>query len=231
MHYVLIDHENVQPADLAGLNAENACVLVFTGAQQKVAISLVEAVQTLGERGRFVRISGNGKNALDFHIAYYLGKLSERDPQASYLLVTADSGYDPLIAHLNAQGITTKRVAPPRQTVKAENSLVAKPKAAKKAAAKKSLVITVEPGKAPPAKQAAARVAPGAAASDADKVLRMLAGMPNNLPRNEASLRRMIATWLSSKESSRLDAVIAEMKRRKSISASVGKLAYKLPKT
>lgn len=232
MQYVLIDHENVQPADLAGLSSGHACVLVFTGVQQKVSISLVEAVQALGERGRFIRISGSGKNALDFHIAYYLGKLSERDPQANYVLVTADSGYDPLVAHLNAQGIATKRIPAPKQTAKAEKSPVAKPKSAKKVEAKKSLIITIEPEKAPPAKKAAAKVGPAAAkaTSDADKVLRMLAGMPNNLPRNEASLRRMVGTWLSSKEISRLDAVVTELKRRTAILISGNKLAYKLPK-
>ena len=211
MQYVLIDHENVQPADLAGLNADKVCVLVFTGAHQKVAISLIEAVQTLGERGRFIRISGSGKNALDFHIAYYLGKLSERDPQASYVLVTADSGYDPLIAHLNAQGIATKRIAALKQTAKTGNSPVAEPT---------------------PAKKVAATVGPSAveATSDADKVIRMLAGMPNNLPRNEASLRRMVGTWLSSKDTNRLDAVVAELKRRTAILMSGNKLAYKLPK-
>jgi hypothetical protein len=232
LQYVLIDHENVQPADLAGLNADKVCVLVFTGAHQKVAISLIEAVQTLGERGRFIRISGSGKNALDFHIAYYLGKLSERDPQASYVLVTADSGYDPLIAHLNAQGIATKRIAALKQTAKTGNSPVAEPTPAKKVVAKKSLVITVEPEKATPAKKVAATVGPSAveATSDADKVIRMLAGMPNNLPRNEASLRRMVGTWLSSKDTNRLDAVVAELKRRTAILMSGNKLAYKLPK-
>ena len=73
MHYILIDYENVQPADLVGLETEQAFVLVFMGAQQKVGSSLIEAVQALGERGRFIRIAGNGPNALDFHIAYYLG--------------------------------------------------------------------------------------------------------------------------------------------------------------
>lgn len=236
MHYILIDHENVQPADLVGMDAGQACVLVFTGAQQKVAISLIEAVQALGERGKFVRISGNGKNALDFHIAYYLGKFSERDPQASFLLVTADSGYDPLVSHLNAKGIAAKRITPPKPVVKAEQPPVSKLPAVKKAAAKKSLTVTIEPVKPLPAKQAAKKAAgkalpaTGTAMTDSDKVLKMLVGMPNNLPGSEASLRRMVGTWLSSKESGRLDVVIAELKRRTIILVSGSKLTYRLPK-
>lgn len=236
MHYILIDHENVQPADLAGMDADRACVLVFTGAQQKVAISLIEAVQALGERGKFVRINGNGKNALDFHIAYYLGQFTERDPQASFLLVTADSGYDPLISHLNAKGIATTRIVPPKPEAKAEQPAATKSPVTKKATTKKVLTITVDPVKPAPAKQVAKKAAgkalpaTGIAAIDSDKVLKMLAGMPKSLPGSEASLRRMIGTWLSSKETGRLDSVIVELKRRTIILVSGSKLTYRLPK-
>ncbi len=218
------------------MDAEQACVLVFTGAQQKVAISLIEAVQALGECGKFVRISGNGKNALDFHIAYYLGKFSERDPQASFLLVTADGGYDPLVSHLNSKGIAVKRITPPKPMAKAAQPPVGKPQVVKKAVAKKTLTVTVEPSNPLPAKQAAKKAAvktlpsTGTAANDSDKVLKMLAGMPKNLPGSEASLRRMLGTWLSSKEGGRLDAVIAELKRRTIILVSGSKLTYQLPK-
>lgn len=217
------------------MDAEKACVLVFTGAQQKVAISLIEAVQALGDHGKFVRISGNGKNALDFHIAFYLGKFSERDPQASFLLVSADSGYDPLVSHLNAKGISAKRITPPKPVAEAKQPTAEKPPTVKKAAAKKSLKVTVEPAKAKPAptkktpKKVAGKVL-HTAATDSDKVLKMLVGMPKSLPTSEASLRRMVSTWLSSKDSGRLDAVTAELKRRTIVLVSGSKLTYQLPK-
>lgn len=220
------------------MDAEQACVLVFTGAQQKVAISLIEAVQALGERGKFIRISGNGKNALDFHIAYYLGKFSERDPQASFLLISADGGYDPLVSHLNAKGISAKRITPPKPVAVTKQPLVGEPPTVKKVAAKKSskITITVEPAKPLPTtqrlKKTTRKMLPstGIAATDADKVLKMLLGMPKNLPGTEASLRRMVGTWLSSKEGGRLDAVITELRRRAIVLASSNKLTYQLPK-
>ena len=109
MHYILIDYENVQPADLVGLETEQAFVLVFMGAQQKVGSSLIEAVQALGERGRFIRIAGNGPNALDFHIAYYLGQLALKEPEAFFHIVSKDTGFDPLIQHLKAHKILACR--------------------------------------------------------------------------------------------------------------------------
>jgi hypothetical protein len=34
------------------------------------------ALQALGSNGSYVKVSGHGRNALDFHIAYHIGKLS-----------------------------------------------------------------------------------------------------------------------------------------------------------
>lgn len=221
-------------------------MLVFMGAQQKVGSSLIEAVQALGERGRFIRIAGNGPNALDFHIAYYLGQWTMRDPQANFLIVSKDTGFDPLITHLSGNGIqvkrlcvelpakkATKKATPPAK--KATKKAVAQPakKAAKAAitqpAAKKTkaLKITVDP--LPASKPAAAVALTGAAVTDADKVIKRLLDMPQNLPGTEASLRRMMGTWLS-KDAKRLDATVAELKRRATIVLTGTKVAYKLAK-
>jgi hypothetical protein len=70
INYVLIDYENVQPSSLAGLDAEHFRVLVFVGANQnKLTFETAAAIQKLGPRAEYVKISGNGSNALDFHIA------------------------------------------------------------------------------------------------------------------------------------------------------------------
>lgn len=228
MHYILIDYENVQPADLAGLDTEQAFVLVFTGADQKVGIALVEAVQVLGERGRFIRIAGNGRNALDFHIACYLGQWMVRDPQASFLIVSRDTGYDPLITHLNAIGTRVKRIStePPAQ------------KAGKKAAKKAVKVIVEKAANPQPAKKKApakkvanvAKPAKSAPEGDADRIIKGLKGMALNLPGSEASLRRMAATWLASQDAARMDSAITELRKRKVIDLTQPKVGYALPK-
>lgn len=111
-NHVLIDYENVQRKNLALLSQEHFRVIVFIGASQtKLPVDLVTAMQMLGSRAEYVRISGNGPNALDFHIAYYIGRLSGRDPAAYFHVVSKDTGFDPLIAHLKAQGIQAKRSA------------------------------------------------------------------------------------------------------------------------
>lgn len=109
-NYVLIDFENVQPANLELLQCHLFKILVFVGATQtKVPLDLAAAMQALGESARYVKISGSGKNALDFHIAYYIGELAANDPGAFFHIISRDSGFDPLIKHLKNKKIKVQR--------------------------------------------------------------------------------------------------------------------------
>jgi hypothetical protein len=111
-NYVLIDYENVQPKNLSLLAAEHFRVKVFLGSNQsRLPVELVTAMQTLGSRAEYVRISGNGPNALDFHIAYYMGRIAADDPEPFFHIISKDTGFDPLIAHLKEKGIFCKRSA------------------------------------------------------------------------------------------------------------------------
>ena len=108
--HVLIDFENVQPKNLALLESHPFRVFVFVGANQmKVPFELARALQALGKNGEYIKISGNGQNALDFHIAYYIGKLAAGEPGAQFHVISKDKGFDPLIKHLKDQGISVRR--------------------------------------------------------------------------------------------------------------------------
>jgi len=56
-----------------------------------------------------LQIDGNGKNALDFHIAYYIGRLAAENPDASFYVISKDTGFDPLIKYLAAKGVSCQR--------------------------------------------------------------------------------------------------------------------------
>ena len=108
--YILIDYENVQPKSLAILDNEDVRVFVFVGElQSKIPFELASAMQRLGQNAEYVKIGGNGSNALDFHIAFFIGKLSERDPSGSFHIISKDTGFDPLIKHLNGRNILAQR--------------------------------------------------------------------------------------------------------------------------
>lgn len=109
-NYVLIDFENVQPSNLEVLRQHPFNVIVFVGANQtKIPFDLAAAMQTLGDSGRYIKIAGTGKNALDFHISFYVGELVAKDPSAYFHIISRDTGFDMLIKHLKARGIKIQR--------------------------------------------------------------------------------------------------------------------------
>jgi len=59
------------------LKCEHFKVLMFIGPNQtRIDINVATALQALGTRAEYIRVSAAGRNALDFHIAYYLGRLA-----------------------------------------------------------------------------------------------------------------------------------------------------------
>lgn len=109
-YFVLIDFENIQPENLSRLKGSSFKVKVFLGANQsKIPAEIARALQPLGPDAEYIQIDGSGRNALDFHIAYYIGRLSVETPGAVICVISKDSGFDPLIKHLKAKGILCTR--------------------------------------------------------------------------------------------------------------------------
>ena len=64
----------------------------------------------MGSNAEYIKISGTGPNALDFHIAFYIGQLAAREPEAYFHIVSKDTGFDPLISHLKTRKLRALRV-------------------------------------------------------------------------------------------------------------------------
>jgi PIN domain len=109
--FVLIDFENTQPEDVASLNGGRYKIKVFLGAQQaKIPLAMARALQALGPHAEYIQINGNGNNAVDFHIAYYIGRFAATAPDAQFHVISKDTGFDPLLKHLKDQGISCQRL-------------------------------------------------------------------------------------------------------------------------
>jgi hypothetical protein len=122
---VLIDFENVQPESLEHLAHDHFKLFVFVGASQtKLPFDVAASLQQLGPRAEYIKISGNGSNALDFHIAYYIGLLAAADASAYFHIISKDKGFDPLIQHLKSKKVFAGRVTAIAEIplVKASNS-------------------------------------------------------------------------------------------------------------
>jgi hypothetical protein len=108
--YVLVDFENIQPKDIGVLNGGPFKIKVFLGAHQaKIPLEMARAMQAFGPHAEYIQIDGRGRNALDFHIAYYIGRLAAETPDACFYLMSKDTGFDPLIKHLIAQNVFCQR--------------------------------------------------------------------------------------------------------------------------
>lgn len=109
-HYVLIDYENVQPKDISVLREGAFKIRVFLGPNQgKIPVNLAVSLQALGSNAEYILVETAGRNAMDFHIAYYIGVLSSREPSATFDIISKDTGFDSLVKHLNAKGCSARR--------------------------------------------------------------------------------------------------------------------------
>lgn len=106
---LLIDYENIQTFDLSQIG-EHVDVVIFTGAGQRISPAVAAAAQKLGDRVERQKIEGSGPNALDFHIACYLGRILERGEERDCYVLSNDTGFDPLLKYLVKQGLNCRRI-------------------------------------------------------------------------------------------------------------------------
>ena len=86
-NYILIDYENVQIRSLERLQGSQFKVLVFLGPNNtRLPVELVLSVQRMGEHASYVAMEAGGTNALDFHIADYIGHLSSTASHSTQLI-------------------------------------------------------------------------------------------------------------------------------------------------
>lgn len=108
---LLVDYENVQNIDLSSIQEQNLQIKIFVGqSQSKLPLELVQSTQKLGNAVEWIKIEGSGNNSLDFHIAFYLGQLSQEDPKLSFAILSKDKGYDPLIRYLGKRKVFCQRI-------------------------------------------------------------------------------------------------------------------------
>lgn len=108
--FLLVDFENIQKVDLKKVPG-NFHVLMFVGLNQKtLSVDLVEKTQPLGNRLEWKRVQGSGRNALDFYLSYYVGRLCERDKDAECVILSKDKDFDALIKCLVSDGRKCSRV-------------------------------------------------------------------------------------------------------------------------
>jgi hypothetical protein len=106
---LLVDYENIGKIELGEIPAGVLVPFFFGASQKSVPKEFLKAALNLRERFVAIDIEGQGKNALDFHIAYYLGEYLTRSPESACVILSKDKGFDPLVKHLVLRGFTVRR--------------------------------------------------------------------------------------------------------------------------
>ncbi len=110
LNHVFVDFENVHQIDVSVIGAKSVNFTLLLGAKQtKLDVGLVEKLMAHAASVHLVRLASSGKNALDFTLAYYVGRTVSSDPAAYIHIVSKDTGFDPLVEHLRSRHIHAYR--------------------------------------------------------------------------------------------------------------------------
>lgn len=199
LNHVFVDFENVHEIDLAAIGGQGVRFTLLMGARQtRLEVNLVEKLLTHADSVQLVRLASSGRDALDFTLAYYLGRAAAADPAGRFHIVSKDTGFDPLIEHLLAKHIHVERHADFARLVPGVSARPAPPVA-------------------PPAptKPRAAAKPQARAPVHGDPIRRVLDHLrthPNNRPKRKTTLVRHLATHLGAKDNeANVEAIIESL--------------------
>jgi hypothetical protein len=185
--HILVDFENTQPSgqDVAMLRDADQRLWIFRGpSQKKYDAEFAEALLPLAGRVRVIKCEKSGRNALDMHIAFEMGRLlgeltrpADEPPACAFVVISRDTDYEPLLQYIRAQGYTASRVTSVREALgaapaqEANLSKAGKPRtaAAGPAAKARSPQAKKNPAKKAPATKAAKAAAKAVAPKRATK--------------------------------------------------------------
>ncbi len=128
MAFYLIDTDNVSRDWVEFVVARKDATgigIFFTQHSQSLTYAQLNKLGKINGPKEYIECYA-GKNGLDFQLASALGFKIHSDPEESYVIVSRDNGYDPMIKFWNSRGFKVCKAAPelpkkqPRVKVKAE---------------------------------------------------------------------------------------------------------------
>jgi hypothetical protein len=259
--YILVDFENVQPTDMGLLTGEQYQLRIFRGPhQKKMDFDIAASIQPLGQRVKYIQSDKAGKNALDFHIAFHMGRLIEeveakgtsQRSKPNFVVISHDGGFEALLSHLRTLGYGAIKAAsirealelaavaqPAKKSTKPEESAPATTlaKAVKQTKNSKASTATKKAEKAPPVAKAVAAKSKAAARKslgreDKDKVIEHLRHHHNKRPVKRQTLENHIQSLLGSNVTAKAVHGLVAMLENEGIIKFEGQkiIEYKMPK-
>ena len=236
--HLLVDWENVQPKgdELKALVPEGTDVWLFHGPHQTVDASGHQQVYGAEQVTQIPR-TGSGRNALDFQLAYYVGYISARQPEGTFVVVSNDQGYEPMLEHARELGFDAQRCGfrrmptPPAAPPVPKSSPLPQPTPPSAANPAGEETVKTAPKAAapqrPPAKAAPTRTQ--ATRADVLQVLAQLDGLaPSQRPEQKDVLLVLLQSWLGepSARSPRTSHALAQLQARKRVVVKGDAVSY-----
>jgi len=110
MNHILVDYENLKSVEPAVFELEGATWTLLLGPQNRtLSVSVVQQLMARAASVELVRLEQAGRNAVDFALAYYLGRKVLGDPAATFHVISKDTGYQPLVEHLQSRNVRIAR--------------------------------------------------------------------------------------------------------------------------
>jgi uncharacterized protein (DUF2267 family) len=244
--HLFLDFENVKPspADIAQVRGDHIRLWVVRGPHQnKFDATLAEAWQPLGDRVQFVRSFKAGKNAVDFHVAFCLGRAHRNDElqgqKALYIIVSRDKDFDVLFGYLGSLGSPLHRANTIPEALKLAASLGGQSAAKLPAAAREKKPATPKPKPAPraapppkatPAPKPIPAPKPGPVIKDTDRVIARVRDEKRR-PTTRKKLEHHVTSVLGNKvDQARVIKVIDDLTRQGVLAFEGTKVRYDLSK-
>ncbi len=202
MKLAFVDYENLMTLKNVALSSYNT-LIIFCGKTQNT-LTFGEMPTGSGSHLCIIKIPDQGKNNLDFHMAFELGRRHELEDQAvEFHVLTKDTDLDKLLKHLRLLG---------RKCLRVDLQLPSEETAVKPAK------------KSPPAKKAVVI----AHHDPLSRVLTDLRALPlAKRPKKRTSLLNWIASRIG--QTGKQERILARLMERKEIQTSGESITYHLP--
>jgi hypothetical protein len=109
VNHVFVDFENVCDIDPTVIGSKTIHLTLLLGPKSKLTLTVAENLINHAGSVELIRLKSAGKNALDFALAYYIGRAVLADPTGYFHIIAKDKGYDPLVEHLRGKHIRARR--------------------------------------------------------------------------------------------------------------------------
>lgn len=94
MKFYLVDYENTHESGLVGYDKLDSNAIVYIFISKNTKSLNPKFLSNLSTTVKSIEIESNKKNALDFQLIFYAGKLATENPGCEISVVSKDQGYD-----------------------------------------------------------------------------------------------------------------------------------------